>query len=140
MPASRIENLGQIMGLQLKGPNELVARVRKGLTPGVGRRVTEAYGISQSDLARIVHVTAKTIQRQQVKGIYNPVISDALFRLADVFARAKEVFGNENEAREWMHEESTALGNVTPWSLLDTAAGEDMVIRELGRIEHGIVS
>ena len=140
MPASKVENLGDIMGLQLRNEAELVVRVRKGLPTGVSQRVIKTYGISQEDLALVIHVNARTIQRQRSKGIYNVETSDALVRLADIFARAAEVFGDKDEVRAWLYEESTALGGVTPWSLLDTTIGEDMVIRELGRIEHGIVS
>jgi putative toxin-antitoxin system antitoxin component (TIGR02293 family) len=140
MPAARVETLGAVMGLKLRGPSEIIARVRKGLSAGVSARVIKAYGISQDDLARIIHVNKKTIQRQGNKGAYSVEISDSLVRLADVFARAIEVFQDREEARAWLREESQALGGVTPWSLLDTTAGVDMVIRELGRIEHGIVS
>jgi len=140
MPASRVESLGDVMGLKLRGSAEIVGRVRKGLSPGVSRRVIRAYGVSQEDLARIIHVNKKTIQRQEAKGSYSVEISDSLMRLADVFARATEVFENKDEARAWLQEESTALGGITPWSLLDTTAGGDMVIRELGRIEYGIIS
>ena len=140
MPASRVESLADIMGLKLGGPAEIIGRIRKGLSPGVSRRVTEAYGVSQEDLARIIHVSKKTIQRQEAKGAYNIEVSDGLVRLADVFARATEVFEDKAEARVWLQEESTALGGVTPWSLLDTTTGVDMVVQELGRIEHGIVS
>ncbi len=82
----------------------------------------------------------KTIQRQGAKGAYSVEISDSLVRLADVFARATEVFEDRDEARAWLREESQALGSVSPWSLLDTTPGVDMVIRELGRIERGLVS
>lgn len=140
MPASRVESLGNILGLKLQGPAEIIDRVRKGLSSGVSRRVIKAYGVSQEELAHIIHVNKKTIQRQEAKGLYSIEISDSLVSLADVFARATEVFEDKNEARLWLKEESKALGDVTPWSLLDTTTGVDMVIRELGRIEHGIVS
>lgn len=140
MPAAKVETLGNVMGLKLRGSSEIVGRVRKGLSTRVSTRVMNAYGVSQDDLARTIHVTAKTIQRQGAKGAYNIEISDGLVRLADVFARATEVFEDKDEARTWLSEESKALGHVSPWSLLDTTPGVDMVIRELGRIERGIVS
>lgn len=140
MPAARVETLGDVMGLKLRGPAEIIGRVRKGLSARVSTRVMNAYGVSQEDLAHIIHVTAKTIQRQGAKGAYSVEISDSLVRLADVFARATEVFEDNDEARAWLREESQALGSVSPWSLLDTTPGVDMVIRELGRIEHGLVS
>ena len=58
----------------------------------------------------------------------------------DVILRATEIFANRNTALAWLHHESTALGNKTPWSLLNDAAGRKQVLDELGRLEHGIVS
>jgi putative toxin-antitoxin system antitoxin component (TIGR02293 family) len=140
MTYSRIDTLGNILGLKLRGGEEIIRRVRAGLSAGTCKRVIKAYEVSQDDFAHVIHVNKKTIQRQAAKGVFTVEISDRLLRLADVFARASEVFEDKNEARTWMHEESKALGGVTPWSLLDTSAGIDLVIRELGRIEHGIVS
>jgi putative toxin-antitoxin system antitoxin component (TIGR02293 family) len=140
MTYSRIDTLGNILGLKLRGGEEIIRRVRDGFPAGVCKRVIKAYEVSQDDFAHVIHVNKKTIQRQAAKGVFAVEISDRLLRLADVFARASEVFEDKNEARAWMQEESRALGGVTPWSLLDTSAGIDLVIRELGRIEHGIVS
>ena len=140
MTYSRIDTLGNILGLKLRGGEEIIRRVRAGLSAGTCKRIIKAYEVSQDDFAHVIHVNKKTIQRQAAKGVFTVEISDRLLRLADVFARASEVFEDKNEARIWMHEESRALGGVTPWSLLDTSAGIDLVIKELGRIEHGIVS
>ncbi len=139
MTYSRIETLGNVMGLKLRS-EEIIGRVRKGLPSGVCKRVMKAYDVTQDDFALIIHINKKTIQRQAAKGVFGVEVSDRLLRLADVFARASEVFEDKDEARTWMQEESRALGGVTPWSLLDTSTGIDLVIRELGRIEHGIVS
>jgi len=140
MTYSRVETLGSIMGLKLRGGEEIIGRIRKGLPAGVCARVIKAYKVSQDDFAHKIHVNKKTNQRQAAKGVFAVEISDRLLRLADVFARASEVFADKDEARVWMHEESKALGGVTPWSLLDTSAGIDLVVKELGRIEHGVVS
>jgi len=58
----------------------------------------------------------------------------------DVVKVATEVFGHKETAIKWLHQESIALGNKTPISLLDNSSGKSLVLCELRRIEHGIVS
>lgn len=55
-----------------------------------------------------------------------------------VYKRAVEVFGGEEKALRWMEYPSVALGNIAPLELLNTSAGVQMLLDELGRIEHGI--
>ena len=42
--------------------------------------------------------------------------------------------------QEWMNSEIQGLGFEKPLSLLDTSIGIQILINELGRLEHGIVS
>lgn len=60
--------------------------------------------------------------------------------IEEVILQATEIFGDRMTATAWLHQESTALGNKTPWSLLNNAAGRKQVLDELGRLEYGIVS
>ena len=51
-----------------------------------------------------------------------------------------EVFEDPTMCDGWLKSPCRVLGNVTPLSLLETDAGIEAVLNELGRIEHGIVS
>ena len=66
--------------------------------------------------------------------------SDWVNRLARIAAQAEEVFGSMEKASHWLRESNTALGGVTPISLLDTDLGTRQVENVLGRIEHGVYS
>jgi uncharacterized protein (DUF2384 family) len=56
-----------------------------------------------------------------------------------VVAKGEEVFG-EDPLRVWLKETNKALGGKTPLSLLASDFGIDMVLDELHKIEHGIIS
>lgn len=64
--------------------------------------------------------------------------SARLLRLARVLARAAEVFDDSELGLSWLKTPVTALGEVTPLSLVDTDIGADSVMDMLGRIEHGV--
>lgn len=51
-----------------------------------------------------------------------------------------EVFGNPQAAEDWLISEVVALGGKTPLALIESEAGINMVMQELVRIKHGIVS
>jgi putative toxin-antitoxin system antitoxin component (TIGR02293 family) len=55
-----------------------------------------------------------------------------------VVERAEEVFEDLDTSLEWLKAPNTALGAVTPLSLLDTDVGAEGVLDTLGRIEHGV--
>lgn len=61
-------------------------------------------------------------------------------KIAKVKDRCNEVFGNSQATEDWLNSEVVALGGKTPLELMETDAGIDMVLLELGRIKHGIVS
>jgi putative toxin-antitoxin system antitoxin component (TIGR02293 family) len=65
-------------------------------------------------------------------------LSDRMLQVAKVYARAVEVFEDEQRALEWLQAPIVALGGRIPVSLLDTSTGVDLVLTELGRIEYGV--
>ena len=52
-------------------------------------------------------------------------------------ARAIEVFESREAAKQWLQEASTALGERKPIDLLATDIGTEVVLNELGKIDHG---
>jgi putative toxin-antitoxin system antitoxin component (TIGR02293 family) len=48
------------------------------------------------------------------------------------------VFGSSDNFHLWLNAPCKALGSITPMSLLATKEGQQSVMNELGRIEHGV--
>ncbi len=63
-----------------------------------------------------------------------------LAALITVQKRSMEVFDRTELAEGWLKSPVFALGGNTPMELMITDKGIDLVLNELGRIEHGIVS
>jgi putative toxin-antitoxin system antitoxin component (TIGR02293 family) len=61
-----------------------------------------------------------------------------VIELAKIYSRGEEVFGTLDAFREWMQSSVRALGDKRPREFLDTSIGIEMLMEELGRIEHGI--
>jgi putative toxin-antitoxin system antitoxin component (TIGR02293 family) len=60
-----------------------------------------------------------------------------VLRLARVLTRAIDVFESQDAAKQWLQESSTALGERKPIDLLATDIGTEVVLNELGKIDHG---
>jgi len=91
-------------------------------------------------MAALLPVTERTIQRNSAKEPFNRVVSEHILQIAEVAAKGAEVFENKDKLLSWMNHPSKALANKTPLSLLNSRFGAEMVLDELGRIEHGVFS
>lgn len=113
---------------------------RKGVSKQFVQEVQDRMQLSQKELANLLHLTPRTIQRMKEDALLSPAASGHLLELARLYRRAVEVLGNEEVANQWLRTSVTALGGVQPVSLLDTPVGIQWVMTILGRIEHGIYS
>ncbi len=129
--------------LGIKGPQsplDLIETIRHGLPTQALARLAKALRVKVFDLENILPVSRRTLQRYaQQDGKFLPQeLSDHMLQVAKVYARAVEVFADEARALEWLQASIVALGGRIPLSLLDTSAGVDVVLTELGRIEYGV--
>ena len=123
---------------RVKEDYEPVKDIRKGLPASSVSHVARSLHTTENDLLPIIGISERTLQRRRKENRpLEPVESDRLYRVAKVYARANEVFENEEVALDWLKARNRALGDV-PLMLLDTEAGADMVERVLTRIEHGV--
>ena len=67
-------------------------------------------------------------------------IKELLGGKAEVLAKGTEIFGGREKFLVWMNQPCTALSNNTPFSMLGSPFGIEMIFDELGRIEHGVYS
>ncbi len=86
-------------------------------------------------LSEIVPASYSTLAK---KNIYDKEVSERLFEIAEVYAKGFEVFGNEKKFARWLNKKSIVLGNQTPFSLLDTSYGVQLILNEIERIDYGI--
>ncbi len=90
---------------------------------------------------RILSVSGRSLQRYQKSGHrFSTPESEKILKVAHVIYRGREVFGDSDTFFRWLARPSRALSNQPPESLFDSIIGLDMVLDELGRIEHGVTA
>lgn len=90
------------------------------------------------EMAAIVHTTDRTLRRYTENQKLNPEQSERVIELAGLYARGEEVFETLSNFKVWMNTPIIAFGNIKPKEFLDTSIGIEMILDELGRIQHGV--
>ncbi|EGF31430.1 hypothetical protein IMCC9480_3960 [Oxalobacteraceae bacterium IMCC9480] len=120
-------------------PMDVIRTMRSGVTALIVPAMAARLNITQDLLFEALRLPKSTI-KARISGS-KPLSSteqDRFYRAEKSIAKAVAVFENEESGCRWMTSEISALGNVTPLSLLDTEAGYELVLDTLGRIEYGV--
>jgi putative toxin-antitoxin system antitoxin component (TIGR02293 family) len=136
------EVLGGVKVLQKKinSRMDLIELSNKGVSKDALLRLAKYLNLSIRQMAELLAITERTIQRYTLKRNFNSTVSEQILQIAEVAAKGTNVFGDKDKFLSWMKQPNKALGNKTPMSLFRSRFGTEMVLDELGRIEHGVLS
>jgi len=137
---SSIQETARVLGLRRVPANELdlADMAREGLPSATLSRLSESLGWTRAALIEQLGIAPRTAARRLTRREpLSTAESERVLRLARVLARAIEVFESRDAAKQWLQEASTALGERKPTDLLVTDIGTEVVLNELGKIDHG---
>jgi putative toxin-antitoxin system antitoxin component (TIGR02293 family) len=130
-----------LLGMKFVETAELLERVRRGFIFTALERLGKNIGLTPRELAFIIQIPPRTLDRRKERGRLEPAESDSLLRVSRVFAAAIELFeGDADAAQRWVSRKQKALGNKKPLDLLRTELGAREVEAFIGRLEHGVFS
>jgi putative toxin-antitoxin system antitoxin component (TIGR02293 family) len=118
---------------------DLIDVARQGVTKKELSKLASRLGRKPADMAALLPIGRRTIQRYKEEDHFHQDVSESILQLAEVVARGIDVFGDEQKFRQWLEYPSRPLAGRTPLSVLDSRFGMELVLHELGRIEHGII-
>ena len=110
-------------------PRRALLRARQSAAAMPTSLLLPALGISERTYMRIQAEPNKRLDVDQ---------SGRLWRFAELFAKAQDVFGASELAIEWLMKPAMALENRTPIELLKTAVGAQLVDDVIERIRYGV--
>ena len=118
---------------------QLIEFVHQGLSFDVLEGVARAYGLSQQDMARLIDVAPRTLQRRRLTGRFDALESERLYRFIRLFRRALEVFDDDSgSARQFLTEPQPGLNGEVPVEMARSELGASEVMDLLGRIDYGV--
>jgi putative toxin-antitoxin system antitoxin component (TIGR02293 family) len=122
-------------------PAALVGRIAQGLPFQALVRLQENTLLSARDIADLVAIPPRTLNRRKTEGRLDPEESDRLVRVARVYAKALALFeGDGAAARTWFNAPVRALGNERPIRLARTDPGSREVEALIDRLEQGVLA
>ncbi len=98
----------------------------------------EIMALSLSDLARILNLSLRTIQRYDTDFVLDADASSKIIQLSILQDKGLEVFGDQSAFNDWLRMPMRELDGGSPLEFLDTPFGYQILHQVLGRIEHGI--
>jgi putative toxin-antitoxin system antitoxin component (TIGR02293 family) len=122
----------------VKNNSDFIACIREGIPRKALDELMDYTGITTNEITAILHISERTLRRYTPQQKLNESQTERLIEIAKLYSRGEEVFGSLDAFKEWMNSTVMALGNKKPKTFLDTSIGIDMLMNELGRIEHGI--
>ncbi|PAJ76260.1 antitoxin [Pseudoalteromonas sp. NBT06-2] len=126
------------VGFPARGP-KLHQALHDGFPFDVYSKLAKLSGLDKSDLASATVIASATLQRRAKSGKFNRDESDRLYRFAEVFKAALDLFeGNNDSASLWLKSQVRGLGNKRPVDMLATSAETEAVLDLIGRLEHGV--
>lgn len=137
---SRILGGRKVLGTRLQSRMDLIELANRGLTKDAVSNLARHLSLSLKDMAALLPVTEQSLQRYTAKHHLNPSVSEQALQIAEVVARGTEVLRRKEGFLAWANQPSTALSGKRPLELLGSRFGADLVLDELGRIEHGVFS
>jgi putative toxin-antitoxin system antitoxin component (TIGR02293 family) len=129
---------GASIGLKPQSSAKLIDRIKEGLSVKAFDRLRNNLDISEKALAKTLNIAISTLARRKNTGRMTFAESERIYRIARLYERAVEAFGDKEMGRKWLKEPAWALGDVPPLEFADTELGAQEVDDLLGRIEHGV--
>jgi putative toxin-antitoxin system antitoxin component (TIGR02293 family) len=139
-------DVGKILGgpkvlhTKIKDQYDLTELGRIGVTKGALINLAKWLQLPMGDMADLLLISERTLQRYAPDKRFNPTVSERILKISVVLTKGIQVFEDKEKFLLWINQPNTAFSNKTPMSLLNSIFGADMIIDELGRIEHGVFS
>ena len=132
--------LGGKNALSRKIENEmdLIHISRSGLPRKTLDVLAERLGITMEKLSGLLHISHRTIQRKATTDLLSVHVSEQLLSIAEVIRRGQEVLGDGHQLEVWLHSPLASIDHKKPIDFLDTTFGSRILLRLLGRLEHGV--
>ena len=142
--AMAIRTIG-LMGMEgkrdfahIKNENDFINIIRTGIPKQAMTHLMQVADLSLTEMASIIHTSDRTLRRYSPGQKLSQEQSERMIEMARLYSRGEEVFGSIEKFKDWMDAALLSLGNKRPKEYLDTSLGINMLMDELGRIEHGI--
>src|SRR5437660_11661359 len=117
-----------------------IEQIRAGLSFRAVQNLQKALDLPMETIASVLGMSRATLHRRKLQGKIDREESEKLVRYRSLLKKAEGVFGDAENAREWLTHPQRGLGNAVPLEFAKSELGAREVENLLGRIEYGVYS
>ncbi len=105
------------------------------------KKIADKTPFTQAEWGAILHLSERTLQRYaKNNGLFAPMIAERALQIDNVLEQGKITFGKVENFCTWLKRNPIMLEGDLSFDSLTTAQGIQMVLRQLGRIQYGILA
>lgn len=105
------------------------------------KKIADQVPFNLQEWSQVLHVSERTLQRYAKANNNFPFsIVDRVLQIDKVIKRGTEVFGDLDKFLSWLKSEPEMLEGKLSFQSLRSIEGINLVLTQLGRIEHGILA
>lgn len=131
----------KLIGIKASDRMELSEKVQVGFPVKAFITLTKTMELSNKQLAELVQISSRTLNRRFKEGILKADESERLLRFSRIFTMATNLFeGDSSSAQNWLSNSNRALGGESPLEASKTEEGSREVENLINRLEHGVFS
>ena len=102
-------------------------------------KIEKQIAFTQKEWAAILHLSEKTLQRyakdnKSFEGIY----TERILQMQELIEMGLETFTSPEAFYRWLKRDKPVLGELLTFGSLTSSRGIQLIIDELGRIQHGV--
>lgn len=105
------------------------------------KKIADKISFTQSEWASMLHVSERTLQRYaKNNSSFAPINAERALQIAHVIDEGKKTFGKTELFYNWLKRKPLMLEGLLSFESLTTTHGIQLVLIQLGRIQHGILA
>lgn len=119
-------------------PIQLIELIRKGLPKKTVDELVEITEFDINEISEIIHLPTVNLSELKETELLTSEQTEKIVQLVKLCEKGESVFEDIELFNNWLRKENKVFQGQVPLNLLDTSIGFQMILDELGRIEHGI--
>ena len=128
----------KLIGIKASDRLDLSDKIQAGFPFNSFVLLARYMGVTNKELAELVQISTRRLNRRQKEGKLKGDESDRLLRFARIFTYAVDLFdGDQEAAQHWLSSEIQALKGATPLEASKTEEGAREVEGLIFGLEHG---
>lgn len=105
------------------------------------KKIADKSPFNQGEWASFLHLSERTLQRYaKTNSTFAAINAERALQIAHLLEEGKNTFGHKDKFYSWLKTQPSSIEGELGIDSLTTSHGIQMVLTQLGRIQHGILA